>query len=234
MIKEAIQYVNGLVKPNVEEINGFKYSDKSLHRINEPVISEEFKIKTLSGVVDYVNQNPDDLKDIRIVIEDFNKVKVYSGLTNEKSRPLVLRSIAESVDLSRNVNTKMDAELFNAFIQTHFIQDKSTQDIFSITGNLETESGLKTEDDGISQNVVVKTSVISKEKISIKNPIMLRPYRTFPEIEQPQSAYVLRIYQGNNAELKTTENHIWINEAVKSIKVYLKENIKEENVIIIA
>lgn len=54
---------------------------------------------------------------------------------------------------------------------------------------LKIENGAEIEDNGVSQVATVKTGVASLAKGKAPNPVTLRPYRTFSEVEQP-AAYL--------------------------------------------
>ena len=65
--------------------------------------------------------------------------------------------------------------------------------ILRIVGNLK-DSAVKTvNDDGISQQVTVKMGVSRVGEEILPNPVVLKPYRTFLEIDQPESAFVFRM-----------------------------------------
>lgn len=63
------------------------------------------------------------------------------------------------------------------------------------------------------------------------NPVKLRPYRTFAEIEQPQSSYVFRIQdsdRGPSFKLVEADGGLWKNATMKKIKEYLAYELAEE------
>lgn len=47
MIKDALEYIVGMKKPNITEIGGQTYSDKKLERISYEPHIEPFKLSTL-------------------------------------------------------------------------------------------------------------------------------------------------------------------------------------------
>jgi len=66
--------------------------------------------------------------------------------------------------------------------------------------------------------------------------VVLRPYRTFLEIEQPASAFVFRLRRGREGELPTcalfeADGGRWKLEAIERIRDYLKEQLSEIAVI---
>lgn len=51
-------------------------------------------------------------------------------------------------------------------------------------------------DDGVSQVATARSGVASVGKVVVPNPISLRPYRTFLEVEQQESDFVFRMHEG--------------------------------------
>lgn len=86
-----------------------------------------------------------------------------------------------------------------------------------------------------SQKVTVKTGVASVSDAVVPNPVTLAPYRTFPEVEQPESKFIFRMKEGPTAALFEADGGAWRNTAILGIKEYLKEALKDnENIEIIA
>ena len=61
----------------------------------------------------------------------------------------------------------------------------------------------------------------------VPNPVILRPYRTFPEVEQPASSFIFRMKENDGVccALFEADGGAWKNEAMRNIKEYLKENL---------
>jgi len=68
----------------------------------------------------------------------------------------------------------------------------------------------------------------------VKNPVTLTPYRTFREVAQPVSPFVLRFNEDAQAALFTGDGSVWKLEAVGLIAEYLRHNLLGYNVKVIA
>ena len=62
-----------------------------------------------------------------------------------------------------------------------------------VAGNIQAGTTANYDDDGVSQKTTIKIGIANKTDVIVPNPMKLRPYRTFAEIEQPESSYVFRI-----------------------------------------
>ncbi|MCK9467705.1 MAG: hypothetical protein M0P94_05250 [Candidatus Absconditabacterales bacterium] len=231
--REFIEKIEEMSKPNFTEINGAFYSDKPLNRIEIPKIMPFERGKTLNSIVDYCNQKIDKIGEIVIHVSDYRTVTVYAGLDKDNKRSVLLQVKAPESYLEDYVGIRLDSETFNTFLQTNFVITENLLNLLSITSHLATNNSIKTSDDGMSQTAVVETSVVSKEKKEIKNPITLRPYRTFAEIEQPDSMFILRLHEGNQCKLEFVKNDYWQIDAITKIKEYLNKKIIENKVSII-
>lgn len=70
-----------------------------------------------------------------------------------------------------------------------------------------------------------------KPKEIFADPVKLRPYRTFAEIEQPESSYVFHIKDGDRGpafKLVEADGGLWKNAVMKKIKEYLEFELSEE------
>ena len=57
MVKKALEYLVGLDKPNLVEVNGATFCDKNLERVVTDQYADCFRLTTLSSLVDYIKSN---------------------------------------------------------------------------------------------------------------------------------------------------------------------------------
>ena len=89
-------------------------------------------------------------------------------------------------------------------------------------------------DDGISQAVTVKIGIASKSVSILPNPVTLRPFRTFTEVEQPASDFIFRCRQQDGAmsfSLTSADGGAWRAEAMQNIKDFMEKAVPGLNVI---
>ena len=65
------------------------------------------------------------------------------------------------------------------------------------------------------------------------NPVTLRPYRTFNEVEQPASQFIFRINKMANLALFEADGGKWQLEAIGNIARYLAKELVDNNKITI-
>ena len=98
-------------------------------------------------------------------------------------------------------------------------------------GNIERKNEQTYSDDGCTQVATMTVGVAAKADAIVPNPVLLRPYRTFQEVEQPVSQFVFRIGDRGTPEFKLVEAEggIWKTEAVRKIKDYLELVLSEQD-----
>ena len=101
--------------------------------------------------------------------------------------------------------------------------------VTAVAGNVEGGTTTNYGDDGVRQKTTIKSGIATREDVVVPNPAKLIPYRTFQEIEQPESAFVFRIRDNRNDapefKLLEAEGGVWKNEAINRIKEYLQNGL---------
>lgn len=195
-------------------------------------------VATLTGFVDFVERNIDDLDLINsyiAVIDSPQNVVLSSTLLEQRrEREQLLTASLDSDMKTFPFGIFMPQEEF--IIKLHSLFEKKEGDDFDyvalMVSKIVQADTADTDDDGITQHVTVKRGVSGalKEKGEIKPIVRLSPYRTFREIVQPESQFLLRIKTSDNgtvqAALFEADGGAWRNEARLRIAAYLKEHIK--------
>ena len=236
--KEAIEKIEQLVKDSYTvTVDGKVYSARNL----EPVLFEPHasavKVATLTGFVDFINRNVDGLDFISsyiVAVDSPCDVELASALSEKKrQRECILQA---------ELDSKMQTFPFGQFmpqaefiIKLHSLFEQKEGDDFDyvarVAAKITQSDSADTEDDGISQNVTVKRGISGalKEKETIKPIVRLSPYRTFREIEQPESQFLLRIKTTESGRpeiaLFEADGGQWRNDARLGIAAFLKEKI---------
>lgn len=233
MIKEALQYIVELGEANEHRINGDTYSDKPLHRI-DPYYPKAVAVEmhTLTSLVDYIKAKIDSMPEKMIIdVRSPEKVVLYSQLDDNRDRETLV--VVEARIPSFPFDSFMDQERFTINLQSKFIDDPATDRalILKFAGTVEAGTVAEYGDDGVTQKATVKTGIVSKGDAIVPNPVKLRPYRTFLEVEQPASEFIFRMkqdkYDGINCAIFEADGGAWQMAATKAIKEYLQFELED-------
>lgn len=237
MIKEAINRILELSGPKIINVAGRDYSDGHLALVPDP-LPKALEVETLTGFIDYLKANVDtlDSKNLIIQIENYDRVRLISALDSDYSQRAEYIHAAFKAVAIGYFGQYHDAENFVIGMQTRFVQDDTTAKILQVVGNIQEQSVRNTADDGVTQIVTAKQGIVKEANVQVPNPVTLRPYRTFSEIEQPASLFVLRLKSGPSCALIEADGGKWKHEAIISIKDWLIRRLAvlEINVPIIA
>jgi len=231
--RDTIEKILELAEVETIDVAGRKYTSKPLHEVLDPEPAL-VAVNTLTGFVDYILSGKDDhsINDIMIQVVDHSKVKLISKIQGDfKQRSTY---VVAGADLYKNpfeFGRYYDAESFNIALQSLFDETEDRAQILEVVGNLRAEDVKTVKDDGVTQQVTAKVGVVRSEEVDVPNPVELKPFRTFREIEQPASKFVFRLKSGQNGSLPTcalfeADGQFWKLEAIASIKSYLKNAIE--------
>lgn len=234
MIKEALQYIAGLkeesMAPKILEIEGRTYCNKSLQRYHNFPMASELRVNTLTAMVDYIKGKPEELRETMILhIKSPTQVRLYSGLIDERNREELMD--ANAIVNEFRFDHYYDQECFIIELQANFLETEDLLKLRTVAGNIQAGTTANYVDDGISQKTTIKSGVANNTDIIAPNPVKLRPYRTFAEIEQPESSYVFRIKDTGSApafKLVEADGGLWKNATMNKIKEYLEYELADE------
>lgn len=219
MIKEAIEYLQKTAHAQLVEYDGQTYSTKELHAVKPPSI-DTVQVHTLEGLFALVA--PLAMQEgLTALVKSPSHVVVFG----EAKEPWKNRDIyAEAKDFERGQRAFRFEEYYEQSefiigINSWFVKTPERDKLLQFVSSVTEESGVNAKDDGVTQTVTTKRGA----KLGLEgmpNPVTLAPYRSFREIEQVESKFLLRYKDGKFA-LFDVEGNAWQYEAVKRVAEYL-------------
>jgi hypothetical protein len=232
MIKEAIEKILFLARPEVVEIDDRAY----LLQGRDPAVDvypPALKTNNLSGIVDYCTEAPENIDQFLIHVCDYDQVSVYMLMHKPYNiRPELIRATPRPIGF--NFGRQYDYEDFVIAMHTNFVPNEDRDYVLKFIGSVRVDASAKIEDDGISQTLTARQGASSLVKdIPIKNILNLKPYRTFTEIEQPESVFVFRMKVADGIplfSLHEADGAAWKQEAVQRTKEYFERVIDHQKI----
>lgn len=218
------------------EINGREWTTDRLN----PVIFEPrpaaLGVSSLSGFSEYIAANRDsvNLEKAIVIIEDVDKVVLASELGGEKlERSYFIRAEVDKKLKGYPFDQFMSVEAFVVALRSLFEATTDRDDVLSYVSKVSGGSSFTLDDDGISQNVAVKAGVSGAMMANetTRGIVRLRPYRTFRDIEQPESEFLLRMKlidtekQTVGVTIFEADGGRWRNQAINTIAQYLRDKL---------
>lgn len=240
-IKEALQYAVNLANEKPQTIlgqDGKEYFDRNKYSLTELRTKRRPKtlnLSTLNSLVDYLKSDLNSInkKRLMIVVENPTQIIVCEHDDEDLDRNVLVT--VEAITPQVNFGRYEAASDFNIILQSKFVDSDDRATVIEFASALKIENGSEIIDDGISQTATIKQGVASLAKAKAPNPVTLRPYRTFAEVEQPESQFIFRINQRAEMALFEADGGKWRLAAINNIANFLKEELADQtNITILA
>lgn len=162
-------------------------------------------VSTLGAVRDYLAANRDGLDLSKLVVHVTSPASVsILGPLDARARVRELFVTATAADLTTGFLGKfMSLEEFILGLQVRFCDADDRKRVLALLSNVKNENVKIAADDGITQVIQSKAGAVLAVEQNIPNPILLSAYRSFRDIAQPASFYVLRVQNGQPGGLPT-------------------------------
>jgi hypothetical protein len=230
--EEAVQVLN-------IDGNTFTAHRGNLERVKppHPEKPEVFKAFSLSGLVDFIKADVDRIFEegmphiVRVVSP--KRVEVLSpmiGPYHERFIEAECDALVPDIPFGRF----QGVDEFQIMLQSRFEDSANRALVLQLSGSLRTEQANQIADDGVSQKVTIKRGVATADDVTVKNPVVLKPLRTFYEVAQPESPFILRFNENANAALFEGDGGAWKLRAVENIRAWLAGKLERCNVVVIA
>ena len=242
MEKEALDKLEALITQNrTVEVDGQIFSEHKLQPVYFTPRADELTVHSLLGFCTYINDGFDGLSkdDVMVVVSGIDRAELVSKLFGkDKQRETIIA--AELCEVEKFPFGKfMTQEEFAIKFRSLFVpSDKNdTNYVLSFVSRLHGGTAITTEDDGITQQVGVSRGVSGKmtEKATLKPIVKLAPYRTFREIEQPESEFLLRTRLDNDetplVALFEADGGAWRISAMRRIAEYIANMCSDVKII---
>lgn len=238
MLKDLYEAIRKDAAPAIVEINGRTYSDRELveARIPEPAT---LRVSTLTSLCDYLKANVDGLEIGMLIchVNSPDRVSLLSALTGAfDDRKTYMEARLDQLKLP--FNAWLDAQSFNIALQACFCDPdglKATDRglVLKYISSVSAVAEAGVDDDGISQAVTVRRGIAGKGVDVLPNPVTLRPFRTFTEVEQPASSFVFRVRSEDSIKfmLAEADGGAWRAEAMNNIASFMRNNVPGLHVI---
>jgi hypothetical protein len=228
MFKELVDAIQNGVKVETLKIGDEQFTSRTIYRPPIVDLSERLVTATLQSIVDYFEHNIDGVSESPCCIHIVGPGSVRVLLDLDKENRRDVRVQAEYKNTTFEFGKKYDQTEFITRLLSQFVPTDDRRLLQGFVGGLTDDSSLRLEDDGISQKTVVKKGIQTLERAETGNGFVLAPYRTFSEVDQPESDFILRLHRVNDGvpliSLHESDNQAWKIEAINRIATWFQKN----------
>lgn len=223
MIKSAIEKILSLAPPTTIEHGSRTYTDKPLTLVLPPHAST-LEFSTLRGLCDIVQREIGNYPNGLIIKANAKSVDVYTDMRFEdatRDLPYCAEADTPSIYFDRYISY----EDMMITLKSKFVPTAERDELIRTLGTIIEENRTALSDDGFTQTVNIKQGIAMIGSKVINPIVRLKPYRTFVEVDQPESEFLVRLRSGGEVALFEADGGAWKLQARENIAVYLREEL---------
>lgn len=227
MLKAMIEKIVELAAPKTFEWDGTVYSDKELKFVQDkkcrPKTIEVTGLDSISKLVRnevvHVGQR------LFVQVKSYREVEVFTTLDSDEERFYLYSCCADTPRVTMGRYSPYE----NAVVELRslYIPNEDTRYLLQLLGSISSESKVTSTDNGVTQKVEAKAGIALNSVVEIKPRVTLRPFRTFIEVEQPESEFLLRVNQSGEIGLFEADGGVWKLEATRNVAAYFEDKLKD-------
>lgn len=112
-------------------------------------------------------------------------------------------------------------------LRTRFQPTADAEYALRLLADITTGSKVTYNDNGVATTVVTQKGIALQGNTAIRPILSLRPYRTFQEVEQPESQFLIRISE-RGITFVEADGGMWKLDARQKVKAYLEDKLRDE------
>lgn len=231
-LKDAIDRIVELAKPfTLETHGGHQFCSANLYEVKPEVdIPARYSVDTLEALVKLIRaEGVAQAPLLYVRVDSARRVVVDSTYTGRDyaqfSRLPLYEAVSDVPGIS--VNQSISQERAIVELQSLYAVTEDRDYLLALLSRIDVNQGVSTVDNGVSQEVSVRTGAVLKEQQIVQPIVHLQPYRTFLEVEQPASDFLLRLDKEGHPALYEADGGAWKLEAKRNIAAYLGEKLAD-------
>ena len=213
-------------KTQTFDIHGDTYSTERLYRVAPHVDRPEpINICGLNSICKLIREEMDQVgTTLMLEVKDYETVIVFTTLLDDLSRDKLYVAKADVPGFRCGFRNAEEAIIQ---LRSLFIPNEGTAYLLDLLSRINTEKGVSTQDNGVTQTVTARQGIALNEKVAIKPRVSLQPFRTFLEVGQPESEFLMRINEQGNIGLFEADGGVWKLEAKRNVAAYFERELAD-------
>lgn len=242
MLKEFIKHIQDTTQPLITAVDGHTFIVTADGKPEElrPILDhpDTLPLHSLDALVKLVRSEAVQTESpLYITIPDHLTVHCFGRpIAKERFRRQVYYT-AHATDVPGwEERTSLSFEEMQIALRTRFQETADMPYLQKLLSDISTGAKVTFNDNGVATTIVTKKGIDLQGNETIRPIVTLRPYRTFQEVAQPESVFLIRINERGISFIEA-DGGMWKLKARETIKAFLEEKLAketEENSVIIA
>lgn len=232
MLKEFIEHIQKTTQPIIKQIGDSTFVIKGIGGTEElhPAIyhPDTLPLHSLEALVKMVQTEAASVGEpLYITIPDHLTVRCFGQPQPDARffRQVYYEARATDVPGFRDGFREQEKAIIE--LRSRFAPGEGVDYLLDLLSRISKENGVITNDNGVSQTVEARQGVALKTMERLKPRVPLRPFRTFQEVEQPESEFLLRMDEEGNIGLFEADGGMWKLTARQTVKAFLEVKLAD-------
>ena len=233
MLKEFIEHIQKTTQPLIQQVGDSTFaigSDGSAEEIR-PTIDrpDTLPLHSLDALVKLVcSEAVHAEKPLYITVPDHLTVRCFGQpMAKERFYRQAYYEAGATDVPGWEAKTQMGFEEAQIALRTRFQETDDTLYAMKLLSDISCGAKVVYNDNGIATTVTTQKGVALQTNEQIRPLIKLRPYRTFQEVEQPESIFLIRVNE-RGITFTEADGGMWKLKARQTVKAFLEEQLAEE------
>ena len=227
MLRDFVNKLMELAAPTIHEVDGSVYSNQKLvHIQDKKPMPRCIDLTGLDSICKMVRNEAEHVGlQIFIQVKDYKSVSVFTSLDSDEDRLYLYKCLADTPA----VTTGRFMAYENAVIELRslYIPNEGTKYLLQLLSSISNESKVTSSDNGVTQQVEARSGIALNSMVKIEPRVTLQPFRTFIEVEQPASEFLLRINERGEIGFFPADGGVWKLEATRNVAGYFENALKD-------
>lgn len=234
MLKEMIEHIQNTAKPLIEKIGGATFAvfpgGEVKELVNPSYHPATLQLSSLDALVKLVRTEAMVLegKALYITVPDHLTVRCFTQPTPEEEFYRTTYYEAHATDVPGwGEKVQLPFEEMQIALRTRFQETPDAIYAMKLLSDITTGGKITYNDNGIATSVVTKKGIDLQANESIRPIVTLKPYRTFQEVEQPESTFLIRVSERGITFIES-DGGMWKLHARETVKAFLETALEPE------
>ncbi|MEA4920648.1 MAG: hypothetical protein VB078_07000 [Clostridiaceae bacterium] len=226
MLKEAIEKITELATPKTYVIGNDTYTTERLERV-KPFVARpvELAVSGLDSICKLVRSEIDKIDAIIMIrVSSHDTVDVFTSYLADYVRNNLYTAKADVPGFRAGWR---DYEQAVIEIRSLFIPNAGSNYLLDLISRMNKDNSVTSEDNGVTQTVQAKQGIALNTLVQINPRVELTPFRTFLEVDQPSSEYLLRVDDTGKIGLFEADGGVWKLEAKGNVAKYFEASLSD-------
>jgi hypothetical protein len=227
MLRDFVNRIAELAAPTIHEVDGSVFSSKEMvHVMDKKPMPRCIDLNGLDSICKMVRNEAEHVGlQIFIQVKDYKSVSVFTSLDSDEDRLYLYKCIADTPAVTTDRFMAYEKAVIE--LRSLYIPNEGTKYLLQLLSSISNESKVTSSDNGVTQQVEARSGIALNSMVKIEPRVTLQPFRTFIEVEQPASEFLLRISERGEIGFFPADGGVWKLEATRNVAGYFENALKD-------